>query len=129
MKIITTLLTALSLSFAVTALADSKREVPVVSNADYNAAVKTGKPIFVAFNADWCPTCRKQNAALATVKDGFTDKAYIFSVDWDKKNDFAGPKTKQRSTIAYIIDGKMADQLIGETDAEKIKAFIQSKLN
>ncbi len=104
------------------------RAIPLVSNQEYSAATKTGKPVFVAFNADWCPVCMRQNRALSSIKSEFTGKAYIFSIDWDKKDDFVGPKTNQRSTIALIKDGKIADQLIGETNADKIKAFILSHL-
>jgi hypothetical protein len=52
----------------------------------------------------------------------------IYTVNWDKKDKFKGPKTNQRTTIAFIKDGSIKSELIGETDAGKIEAFIQSHL-
>jgi len=103
--------------------------LPKITNAQYEKIIKSEKPIFLSFNADWCPVCQKQNKALNKISKEFYNKAEFHSVDWDKVDEFVGPKTKQRSTIAYVKNNKIIDQLIGETDTDKIKAFIEKYTN
>jgi hypothetical protein len=98
--------------------------VPEITNQVYEEAVNSKKPLFLSFNATWCPSCQKQNASLGTLIPRFKDSALIYTVNWDERDNFKGPKTKQRTTIAYILDGNIKDELIGETDANKIEKFI-----
>ncbi|GEM_PF-5866308 len=99
-----------------------------ISNEQYDAAVVSKKPLFLAYNATWCPVCQKQNQVLSTLVGKYKDRALFFSVDWDKKDIFKGPKTNQRTTIAFLKDGKIQNELVGETDSSKIDAFIQSNI-
>ena len=102
--------------------------VAEISNEQFDAAVASKKPLFIAFNATWCPVCQKQNQVLSTLVGKYSERALFFTVDWDKKDKFKGPKTNQRTTIAFLKDGKIQNELVGETDAAKIDAFIQSNL-
>lgn len=99
-----------------------------ISNEQYETATASKKPLFLAYNATWCPVCQKQNQVLSAVAEKYKEKALFFTVDWDKKDKFKGPKTSQRTTIAFLKDGKIQGELVGETDITKIDAFIQSNL-
>ncbi len=77
-----------------------------------------------AFNADWCPTCRKQNANLETLVTKFP-KSHFYTVNWDKREDFKhGFITPvQRTTITLVRN----DVVVAETtkiDAKEIEAFL-----
>lgn len=102
--------------------------VSEITNEQYEAAVASKKPLFIAYNATWCPVCQKQNQVLSTLVSKYKESALFFTVDWDKKDKFKGPKTEQRTTIAFLKDGKIQNELVGETDVSKIEAFIQSNL-
>lgn len=102
--------------------------VTEITNEQFDAAVASKKPLFIAYNATWCPVCQKQNQVLSTLIGKYQESALFFTVDWDKKDKFKGPKTNQRTTIAFLKDGKIQSELVGETDASKIDAFIQSNL-
>ncbi len=110
------------------AMKNESYSVAEITNEQYNAAVASKKPLFLSYNATWCPSCQKQNKSLASLIPKFKDSAIIYTVNWDKKDEFKGPKTKQRTTIAFIKDGNIQNELIGETDAGKIEVFIQSNL-
>lgn len=102
--------------------------VTEITNEQFDAAVASKKPLFIAYNATWCPVCQKQNQVLSTLIGKYQESALFFTVDWDKKDKFKGPNTNQRTTIAFLKDGKIQSELVGETDASKIDAFIQSNL-
>lgn len=102
--------------------------VTEITNEQFDAAVASKKPLFIAYNATWCPVCQKQNQVLSSLIGKYQESALFFTVDWDKKDKFKGPKTNQRTTIAFLKDGKIQSELVGETDASKIDAFIQSNL-
>jgi thiol-disulfide isomerase/thioredoxin len=102
--------------------------VPEITNEQYDVAVASKKPLFLSYNATWCPSCQKQNKSLGSLVPKWKESVLIYTVNWDQKDKFKGPKTKQRTTIAYIKDGSIKSELIGETDAGKIEAFINSNL-
>lgn len=102
--------------------------VPEITNEQYDTALSSKKPLFIAYNANWCPVCQKQNQVLSSLTSQYKDKALFYTVDWDKRNDFKGPKTAQRTTVAFLKDGKIINELVGETDSVKIDNFIQNNL-
>lgn len=110
------------------AMSSSKRydyKIPLISNAEYAQIVKAGKKIAVVYNATWCPSCQAQHEALTSVKGKYENKLAFYTVDWDKVGEFAGPKVKQRTTIAIIQKDAIVDELVGETRPEKIEEFLK----
>ncbi|MCG9875715.1 MAG: thioredoxin family protein [Leptospiraceae bacterium] len=101
-----------------------KFSIPTLDNNEYNQQMESGKKIAVAFNATWCPACMAQLKALDSLLPKYNSKISIFAYDWDAIDTFAGPKVNQRTTIAIFQNGKIIDELIGETRAEKIASFL-----
>lgn len=97
---------------------------PVLSNAEYQSQMQSGKTIAVAINATWCPTCMAQHKSLESVAPNYKSKIAIYAYDWDEIDSFVGPKVKQRTTIAIFQNDKIIDELIGETRKEKIAEFL-----
>jgi hypothetical protein len=59
----------------------------------------------------------------------FNSEAFIYTVDWDKIDEFKGPKSSERTTIAFIKDNKIVAKIVGEMDSQKIASFIRSKID
>ncbi len=102
--------------------------IPTLDNKVYAELKKTNKPIAIAFNAKWCPTCMTQHKALDSLLPEYKGKIAIYAYDWDEIDSFDGPKVKQRTTIAIIKKDKIIDELIGETRKEKIAEFLDKNI-
>jgi thioredoxin 1 len=127
------LLLALAILFTATSLmAAGHKSVPYavkeITQAEYNKVMDLKKPLFLAYNADWCPVCQKQNKTLSKVAQKFKGEALFYTVNWDKRDMYTFPITKQRTTIARIKDGKIVDRLVGVTSQDMIYAFIKKNL-
>jgi thiol-disulfide isomerase/thioredoxin len=118
------------LLFTLSGFAGSHKAVPyslkVIDQKTYDKISKDGKPIFLAFNANWCPVCQKQNKALGSLKDQFKGKAHIYTVDWDKRKEFSFPSPNQRTTLVFMKNNKIEKELIGITNKDALRAFIKS---
>lgn len=120
------LVTLVAITIAVFAVARGKKydySIPVLNNKDYATVAKSGKKIAVLYNANWCPACMAQHKAVSKIYDKYKAKLGIYVVDWDKIGEFAGPKAKQRTTIAIIQNDKILEELVGENRVEVISAL------
>ena len=120
------LVTLIATTMAVFAMASGKKydyTIPVLSNKDYAPIAKSGKKIAVLYNANWCPSCMAQHKAVSQIYDKYKAKLGIYVVDWDRFDEFAGPKARQRTTIAIIQNDKILEERIGENRVEVISAL------
>jgi thioredoxin 1 len=97
------------------------------SNAAFEAAQATGKPIVIAFHADWCPTCRTQ----APIVDLFGDRNgfVVLRVDYD--NQKAVRKAfgvRQQSTLIVFKGANEVGRAVGITSTESIEALMKKAL-
>ncbi len=102
--------------------------VPEITQAQYDQFQKDSTPTFLAYNATWCPSCRKQNKNLAALRPDYEAKAAIYTVDIDRKKEYDLPFPIRRTTIFYIVDGVVVDELLGATSKVRIKAFLDKNL-
>src|SRR5262252_10222183 len=81
------LLAAVAVSAAAVAPASAASPQPF-NDAAFAEAQKTGKPIFIAIHASWCPICKAQAPILAELMADakFKDLAY-FTIDFDSQKD------------------------------------------
>ncbi len=74
----------------VTASADDARWAPY-SPAGVTQALDSGKPVFVDFTADWCITCKVNEAGVLArndVLDAFREKGFVLlRADWTQRDD------------------------------------------
>lgn len=99
-------------------------------NAEFDAAQRAGKPVLIAVHADWCPTCRVQEAA---VRDLLARKQFagisVFRVDFDSQK--AALKrfgVRSQSTLIVFKDGKEVARSIAQTDKDAIAADLAKSL-
>ncbi len=98
--------------------------------ASFKAAQEAGKPILVDIFAPWCPTCRAQQAVLATLKKkpAFSD-VVVFKVDYDNQSDAVKSFNAQRQSTLIAFKGSAeTGRSVGDTRPDSIDALITSTL-
>ncbi len=56
-------------------------KVKQITLAEYNAQVKSNKPVLVDFGAEWCPPCKKMEPVIAQLKNNAADKYKVVNID------------------------------------------------
>jgi thiol-disulfide isomerase/thioredoxin len=92
-------------------------------------AQQAGKPVAVLFHADWCPTCKTQDAALQRLKaePGLDMTVLVANYDTEKalKRRF---RVNSQSTLVVLRGEKETVRLVGETAPDKLRAALKSAL-
>ena len=98
--------------------------------AAFAAAQKAGKPILVAIDASWCPTCAKQRPILSELMADPKFKGLVyFVVDFDSQKDavrFFGARTQ--STLIAFKGERETGRSVGDTDRSSIAALLNKAL-
>ena len=100
------------------------------SAAELTAAQAAGKPVAVAFHADWCPTCKAQGKVFDGFKsDSALAKVTILVADYDHEK---APKKEMtiRTQSTIVVYKGMAEvaRSAGVTDAAALKATLTTGL-
>ena len=93
-------------------------------------AQKAGKPILVAVQASWCPTCRAQKPILGelTADPKFKNLAF-FTIDFDSQKDLVRRfNVRMQSTLIAFKGGSEAGRSVGDTDRKSIAALLDKTL-
>lgn len=96
----------------------------------FNQLLKQGKPVVLHFHADWCPTCRAQQAVLDDLLPlaEFKDLT-VYRVNFDKeKSMLRSYKVRNQSTFVVFKHGKEVTRSTGETDRDNIDALLKQAL-
>lgn len=126
MKALRTLLTLLVMLFPL--LAQAVGDPYTQDKLD--ALNKSGKPALVFIHADWCPTCRAQDAALEKLLPTAEFKPITtLKVDFDMQQEVVKAfGVRYQSTLIVFKDGKEVARVTGETDRDKIAALLRKAL-
>jgi thioredoxin-like negative regulator of GroEL len=95
-----------------------------------DALNKSGKPALVFIHAEWCPTCRAQDAVLEKLLPTEEFKAITtLKVDFDTQK----PVVKAfgvmyQSTLIVFKGGKEVTRMTGETDHGRIAELLRKAL-
>ena len=91
---------------------------------------KSDNKVFVAwFPASWCPTCKRQKAALEELVDGRLEgNPRICSFDFDS----SGALLKQlggksQSTMIRFERGSETARLVGESTTDRLRQFLEGR--
>jgi thiol-disulfide isomerase/thioredoxin len=96
----------------------------------FAAAQKTGKPIFVAIHASWCPVCAKQRPILSELmaEPKFKNLVY-FLVDFDSQKDAVNSfGARMQSTLIAFQGEHETGRSVGDTDRASIAALLNKTL-
>jgi thioredoxin len=123
------LLAAVAASAAVSVPASAAGPQPF-EDAAFAAAQKTGKPIFLAIHASWCPTCKAQTPILADLMadSKFRDLVY-FTIDFDSQKDLVRRfGARMQSTLIAFKGANEEGRSVGDTRRESIAALLNKTL-
>ncbi len=92
-------------------------------------AAETGKPLLVAFHADWCKFCRKMERETFTDSDVIRriNREFVpVSVDVDREKDVAARYNVQSLPTIWFLqkDGKPIDYLPGYVEAPFLRQVL-----
>ncbi len=106
-------------------------DIMIYSKDNFDKAVKNGKHVAIQFHADWCPTCKKQEASLKELR---TEKSFadvmFFKADFDTEKALKKElKVTGQSTIVIFNKGKEVARSSGVTDTTELKKLIKSEMS
>ena len=96
------------------------------TQAAFEAAQKSGKPILVEIHADWCPTCKAQQPIISQLRDEpkFKDLV-VFRVDFDGQKDVVKQfNARSQSTLIVFRGAAEAGRSVGDTNKATITALL-----
>lgn len=94
------------------------------------AALDSGKTVFVDYAADWCGTCKRQERIINALREGnskYDDAMLFVRVDWDqyKGHEVAVFRdVPRRSTLIVLRGEEELGRLVAETRENEIKALM-----
>jgi len=94
------------------------------------AALDSGKTVFVDYAADWCGTCKRQERIINALRKGnskYDDAMLFVRVDWDdyKTHEVSVfREIPRRSTLIVLRGDDELGRLVAETRENEIKALM-----
>jgi thioredoxin 1 len=93
------------------------------------AAQQAGQPVAVHFHADWCPTCKQQDKALAQLKTEPGLDITLLVADYDQEKELRKTmKVRTQSTMVVFKGNEEKARLAGDTSPDKIRAVLKAGL-
>jgi thiol-disulfide isomerase/thioredoxin len=100
------------------------------TQAAFDAAKATGKPVLVEVTAPWCPTCKAQKPILSELKASpkFKD-LMVFEIDFDSQKDaLRALDVQQQSTLITYKAGQEVGRSTGDTNRSSIEALLNQTI-
>lgn len=94
--------------------------------ANFENLLKQGKPVVLHIHADWCPTCRAQQAVLDDLLPlvEYKDLPVLRANFDNEKTLLRTYKIRKQSTFIIFKNGKEVTRSTGETDSTRIAALL-----
>lgn len=102
-------------------------EVKPYSAASLAAAQQADRPVALHFRADWCPTCRAQDAAIQSLKPEQGLDLTVLAVNYDTEKALKRQFNVQAQSTLIVLHGKQERaRLVGETSAAGIRQALKT---
>ena len=101
-----------------------------LTDADFDAQVKTQPLLVVDFWAEWCGPCRMIAPMLEELAGEYADRIAVGKVNVDENRQVAARfGIRSIPTLLFFRDGARVDQVVGAHPKSTIKAKIDQLLN
>jgi len=101
-----------------------------LTDADFDAQVKTQPLLVVDFWAEWCGPCRMIAPVLEELAGEYADRLAVGKVNVDENRQVAARfGIRSTPTLLFFRDGARVDQVVGAHPKSTIKAKIDQLLN
>ncbi len=105
-------------------------EATPFTQAAFDAAKASGKPVLVEVSAPWCPTCKAQKPILSELRatPKFKD-LQVLEVDFDSQKDALKMLNVQKqSTLITYKAGQEVGRSTGDTNRSSIEALLNKAI-
>ncbi len=101
-----------------------------LTDADFDAQVKTQPLLVVDFWAEWCGPCRVIAPVLEELAGEYADRLVVGKVNVDENRQVAARfGIRSIPTLLFFRDGARVDQVVGAHPKATIKGKIDQLLN
>jgi thioredoxin 1 len=96
------------------------------TTADFDGYLKSGKPVFVDFWAEWCPPCRTMEPVVERLAAKYAGKVVFGKLNTDEESELA-TRYEIQSIPTFMIfkDGRPAEAVIGAVGEPVLDKLIQ----
>jgi thioredoxin 1 len=89
-------------------------------------ALKSEKPVFVKFHAEWCATCRRIAPMIKEIAKEYKDKVLFVKIDVDKDDGIAKKyNIPGVPTVVFISKGQEVERFVGARRKEEYTKVIE----
>jgi thioredoxin 1 len=101
----------------------------VITDANFNELINSGKPVVVDFWAEWCAPCRMIGPFIEELAVEYEEKVFIGKMNVDDNEETTALfGIRSVPTLLFFKNGELIDKLIGAASktviAEKIKTLL-----
>lgn len=108
---------------------EKDEKIQEVSLSDFEALLKTDKPVLIDFHTVWCAPCRKMAPIIDEIEEEYKNKAIVMRIDVDKSKD-VGNAYNIKGVPVFILfkNGKEIWKHNGMISEEELKKQIENNL-
>ena len=102
----------------------NKKEVKVITYAEFKEKLASGEKMIIDFYADWCSVC---NYMAPEVEKAVSNGANVYKVNVDKEIEFANEyAVRVLPTMITFKDGKKVDVILGYKNASQLEEIYKN---